>query len=340
MFTRPLAAIYAFAMDVRNRHFDACGGYAIGMPVISVGGIHAGGTGKTPLTMLIARQLTESGHTIAFLSRGYKRLSSHPVILHPGQQCGWEHIGDEPYMLRSQFPQSWLGIGANRVQCARRIVSYLKKERAVFMLDDGFQHRRIHRDVDIVCLPPDPFTDRCIPSGYLREPLKSLARAHALCVIGSVDETEVMMRAREKLVKHFPHACVAVLRQTAAEWVNAHTGERATLLPLASPALVCGIARPHRFVAMVEKAGIKPLSYHIYHDHHIYSAADISRAMRGGADGVITTQKDACRLNSIKNLVPINNIWYLMICLEFYDTAMSTSLLSLIEKLTPIHQGP
>jgi tetraacyldisaccharide 4'-kinase len=327
---RILASLYGRVIALRNRHYDVRDGLRTGVPVISIGGIHAGGTGKTPMTIMVAQLLQAQGCQVAILSRGYKRRSRRSVVLRPGEYSDWETIGDEPFMMRSLLDSVWLGICSDRYKSAMAIKPDYKPGKACFVLDDGFQHRRIHRDIDILCLPLNPLDGRLIPSGYLREPVHSLSRAQVLCITGSSGDEKAIGINRLELERLFPRAqCISCI-QTAVEWVNALTGQSLSAPPLKNPALVCGIARPERFISMVENSGIRIHSKAVFADHHVYKTCEILRILRSGADGIVTTQKDACRLNTIKNLVPGINLWYLKIQFEFSNASMKEKLSALL----------
>ncbi|MDD5676208.1 MAG: tetraacyldisaccharide 4'-kinase, partial [Chitinivibrionales bacterium] len=234
-----------------------------GRPAISVGCVHAGGTGKTPTALLIAQTLAAEGYSIAFLSRGYGRPCKQNVIVAPRQQIDWEFIGDEPALLHDAMPQAWLGIGADRLKNAIKLSAQLP-QKAVFILDDGFSHRRLRRNLDIVCLPPDPFSDYLIPAGFLREPLQNLKRAHALTFICSESAELPADKNRDKLLQNFPGVKILELKEVIGGWVDLQTGQTAERPPLKAPALVCAIARPERFTGMVERQGIKAASINIF----------------------------------------------------------------------------
>jgi tetraacyldisaccharide 4'-kinase len=314
------ARLYGAAVGLRNRWYDTDPRRSrqASRPVISIGGVHAGGTGKTPLTLLVSRYLQKSGFTVALLSRGYGRQSKAPLLVSPDATlaaCSWEQIGDEPAMLRMGLPGVWLGIGADRVSSARALDARLPG-RSVFILDDGFQHRRLARDLDIVCLPAQPFDARLIPAGYLREPLSSLGRARLLCLIGGPAEEELMRSNQTRLRAMFPAAQVFVLYQQPAGWTHLQTGQSLPVPPLKKPALISGIARPQRFVSMVEQAGLKPAVSRTFGDHHVFRPEEIEPLCSPPVDGIITTAKDACRLNTLI-LVMRPAIWYLNMELHF-----------------------
>jgi len=314
---RLLSWLYGIAVAGRNRDYDRGVKPArkAGRPVVSIGAVHAGGTGKTPCALLTGRLLSQRGIPVAFLSRGYRRRSKNTVIVKPGDPAGWRTIGDEPALLREGLPEAWLGVGADRAAVAKAMVPLLP-ENAVFILDDGFQHRGLHRDLDIVCLPANPFSDRLIPAGTLREPLDNIKRAHLIALIGDRNERPALEAAREKLRTIIPDHPVCILYAKAGNWADLWTEARAARPPFSHPALISGIARPERFKAMVQSLGITPSVLRRYGDHHAYTRRDIAGTMVSGTDGIITTHKDAIKIRNI-NLVPRPAIWYLIMQLLF-----------------------
>lgn len=312
-----LSKVYLIVITIRNLWYDV-NPWAVkrtGRFTISVGCIHAGGTGKTPLALLIGQYFHLKGYETVFLSRGYGRKSSGQIIVKPGMQKGWEEIGDEPALLKDSLPSSWLGIGVDRYCNAAEIKKKLGSN-AVFILDDGFQHRKIIKNKNIVCLPPDPFSDHLIPAGTLREPLSTLRRADILCLIGLENETAILEENHRKLSAQFPEKTIVVLYQLPDQWINLRTGETAEKPPIEKPVLISGIARPQRFIAMVREAGIVPHKCICYEDHHIFTSDELNKVYLGEGDGILTTEKDKFRFPTI-NFVKVLNIWYLKIKVVF-----------------------
>jgi tetraacyldisaccharide 4'-kinase len=314
-----LAHMYKAVVQARNKLYDwrILKSRRPDGRVISIGGIHAGGSGKTPMALLAARMLTDYGATVALLSRGYKRKSKKPLTLSPRQQASWEIAGDEPAMLRRALPNIWLGIDAHRYRCARAICRRIGAH-TIFLLDDGFQHRSITRDCDIVCLPPNPFGELMLPAGYLREPIKNVRRADVLCVTGSRDQTESIKDAIRILGEQYPEKPAFGLIQRPLCWVNLATGVEKKRLACKTPVLVSGIANPERFVRTVEEYGIYPEKKIFFPDHHPFSEKEISAFFVQNQDVMLTTEKDAVRLNSLK-LVNCPRIWYLKVRLGFLE---------------------
>ncbi len=330
----PRLASYLFfvIISIRNLRYTFFPGAVkkIKYFTVSIGCIHAGGTGKTPLSLLLGKYFLTKGHETVFLSRGYRRKSNKPVIVRPGEQKGWEEIGDEPAMLKRNLPESWLGIGADRYSNARKISSGIS-ENAVFILDDGFQHRKIFRDINIVCLPPDPFNDYLIPAGYLREPISSLTRADIICLIGLKSDFEILERNKVKIENGFPKASVFILYQTIDQWVNTKTGQTSQISPFKSPLVISGIARPYRFIDIIRENGVTPCNIVSYEDHHPFNTAEIEKLCNPTIDGILTTEKDIMRLSTI-NLVNCPNICYLKVKLTFSDSSMGEKFLSFFDR--------
>jgi tetraacyldisaccharide 4'-kinase len=331
--TRLVAACYGAAVALRNAAFDRLPSLsqATQRPVISIGSIRAGGTGKTPLALRTGKYLLSKGCAVAFLSRGYGRKDRAVRIVKPHETVSWELIGDEPHLLHERLPESWLGIGADRRTAAAALVKQLPP-RAAFVLDDGFQHRGLRRDLDIICLPGSLLCDRLLPQGYLREPVASIARSHAIVVIGSADTAATLKEQCRQLSARFPTIPVLLMFQEMGQWVNAGSGATASRPPIENPFLVCGIARPERFIAMVLKSGITPCGQEIFPDHHCYGTNDFIKTRKLYSNGIITTEKDAVRLKKL-GVVPAHAIWYLSIGLRFADTGYERRFDSLIDKI-------
>jgi tetraacyldisaccharide 4'-kinase len=325
--------IFGGIVAVRNALYDARPDFSknTGRPTISIGGLSAGGTGKTPMTLLVAQHFHRKGREVVFLSRGYGRETKKIVVSPPGAIDTWKNVGDEPAMLHAAIPQSWLGIGGSRHAVLQSMISRLSPK-AVYILDDAFQHRQLKRDMDIVCLPPDPFNDRLLPSGTLREPLGGLKRAHCLCLIGTIDDIDLLKNSRQKIAKIFSNIPVFILYQVPLGWVNLSTNEFQTLLPIKMPVAVCGIARPQRFIFLLKKLSISTSAESIFSDHHVYKEHDIASIMtKSGSSGIVTTEKDAFRLKSLKR-INRENIWYLKLNLHFSEEKSEHDFYQFIDK--------
>jgi tetraacyldisaccharide 4'-kinase len=243
-------------------------------------------------------------------------------------------VGDEPALLHAALPDSWLGIGGNRLKSAMALSPLLSKK-AVFILDDGFQHRRLRRDLDIACLPAGALQDSLLPAGMLREPLNGMRRARCICLIGSAEEAAGFEDTKRTLALRFPQATIVVMHQAPAGWVHLKTGETRIKLPLIRPAALCGIARPRRFIFLLKKMGISLSAESIFNDHHLYKNHEIdSLARKSGVSGIVTTEKDAFRLQTLK-LVSWPDIWYLKIELHFSDARSERHFNRIIDTTLP-----
>ncbi len=324
---------FGAAVAARNGAYDAGVAHskATGRPTISVGGLSAGGTGKTPMALLVGKYLHAREREVVFLSRGYGRKAKETVISPPGTSDNWEMVGDEPAMLHAALPEAWLGVGGNRAATVSALTPRLTSK-SVFVLDDAFQHRRLKRDLDIVCLPPNPFTDTLMPSGTLREPLSALKRAHCACLIGTAEDAAALEASRERISREFPLCPVFVFHQFASGWVNVSNGDFQTDPPLERPVALCGIARPQRFIFFLKKMRISISAEAIFSDHHEFKH-DERAAIEAwaGSSGIVTTEKDAFRLKSLQ-LVHGSNMWYLKLDLRFSDGNSEGLFYAIIDK--------
>lgn len=328
---RVLSLAYGAVLFCRNTLYDRLPflSHAALRPVISIGGIRMGGTGKTPVALLVGRYLLSRGFAVAFLSRGYGRNDSTLRIVKPHEKLPWELLGDEPWLLHERLPDTWLGVHSDRRVSAEELAGKIP-ERAVFILDDGFQHRRLKRELDIVCLHAPPQNGRLVPAGNLREGPGALARARIALFIGQAGKTAFIESHCADLMRRHKGLKAFALVQKPGLWVNAHSGLTADVPPLHGPVLVCGIARPERFIEMVGGAGIIPSRNLVFPDHHQYIANDFNKTRKLYLNGVITTEKDAVRLKKL-GVVPEGGLWYLNIELSFPNETGEKHFYSLID---------
>jgi tetraacyldisaccharide 4'-kinase len=270
--------------------------------VISVGNLAAGGTGKTPLVALAAGQLMAMGRRVAILSRGYGRVGRGRRVVAPGDaEADWRGIGDEPTLLRRALPGVPLVIAADRVASAREAIRRFGADTLV--LDDGFQHRWLRRDVDIVLLdalhPLD--NGHVLPRGLLREPPGALGRAHLLVLTADVAPPDWEALAG-RLAPWAGGVPVAGALRVPTCWMDLASGARAAPGVLAGRRAVAfaGIARPSRFRDLASALGIEVAAFLPFPDHHAYAPPDLAAiaaaARRHGTDLAVTTEKDAIRL--------------------------------------------
>ena len=291
----PLVPLYGAALAIERGAGSLLAGRrrALASVVISVGSISAGGAGKTPFVLLLADVLERRGYDVRILTRGYGRTGKAVERVDPRGDAA--RFGDEPLLLarRSGVP---VFVGANRYRAGLLAEELPGAKTIVHLLDDGFQHRALARDIDIVLLTRKDVDDVLLPAGDLREPLSALGRADVLVL--REDEAESL------------GDFAAGLERRAAEGVSGSIPvwriRRSLALPpyaggVTRPLVFCGIARPEGFVAMLEEAGVRPVSTMRFADHHRYVHGDVERlldeARRHEADGFVTTEKDAVKLS-------------------------------------------
>lgn len=279
------------------------------LPVISVGNIAFGGTEKTPLVIDLISCLARHGFKPALVSRGYKgKWEKSGGILSDGKNIfgTWKDSGDEPYMVAQNFPKAGIFIGKNRLLSCRK-AKQLGFEIAV--LDDGFQHRRLHRDLDIVLYDPDEKI-------ALREPFSSLKRADILLV-----KRGTSSQRKSKIEKRFPETEALEYSVQNRGFFGLGQKEKKGSEDLRGKKVIafCGIARPRRFLARLQEEGLQPLSFLEFPDHHPYPPSSIERITeeytRLAAEAIITTEKDAVKLVHDKKLEELP-VYYLKIGLE------------------------
>jgi tetraacyldisaccharide 4'-kinase len=279
---------YSLGVALRNRLFDCGwkGAERAAVPVISVGNLTAGGTGKTPCVEYVVRRLREWGRNVAILSRGYG-VSTGP--------------NDEARMLAENLPGVPHLQGADRVALARRAVAELRSD--VLVLDDGFQHRRLARDLDLVLLDatrPWGF-GYLLPRGLLRESPEALKRAGAV-LLTRCDQARDLDRLRSQVTRLAPRAPLIETEHRPSDWLNAASATR----PLEDfqgrdVVAFCGLGNPDAFRRTLLDVGLAVRAFRAFPDHHAYTPEDVealSTWARKEAPGgvVVTTQKDLVKL--------------------------------------------
>ena len=303
----PFSWLYGCAVVLRNLLFDweIFPKEHVGVPVISVGNITTGGTGKTPVVGMIAKML--QGHNIrcAIVSRGYKRETHGLVEVSDGSSLKTtvRNAGDEAFQLATRLPKAIVVVDEQRVRGARYAVERLNAQ--VVVLDDGFQHRSLHRDLDIVMIDATrpPFAMAMLPAGSRRDTLSSLRRADAVLITKVKPDADV-----EKLkeqVARYSKARIFSSSYTVSAFRRAKTGFSVDLNSVKGKQAVafCGIGQPESFKGSLEELGIRVSSMISFEDHHPYSDSDIQRIIaeqeKCKAEYIITTEKDLARLSSL-----------------------------------------
>ena len=257
-------------------------------PVVSIGNLSTGGGGKTPFAIALAKLLTASGIAVDVLSRGYGRSSVAVERVDASVSSTSDQFGDEPLLIarEAKIP---VYVGAQRYHAG--VLAEREAERQhllpVHILDDGFQHRQLARDLDIVLLHRDDLRTRLLPAGHLREPLSSLRRADVI-VLREEDQSSAADIRR-------------YLQPNAVIW---HVRRELELASTAEKSLAfCGIARPEEFFAELRSIGADLIDTLAFPDHHAFSADDVQRigerVNTSGATRILTTAKDLTRLSQI-----------------------------------------
>jgi len=267
-------------------------------PVISIGNLHWGGTGKTPLTAAIASHLVEAGYRVAILSRGYGRKDRQVRVVSTGEGplLGPSLAGDEPVLLAGEVPGAAVIVAPERYLAGRHAMERLDPPPDLFLLDDGFSHLSLARDLDLLVFPAsDPLGGgRLWPGGRLREPLTAIRHADAILVGGSSADSEAMSRALEPFGLNGP-AFHCERRFDSPRHVDSRI-----VAPGSRILLVSAIARPGDFEAVVSGLDLEVSDVITFPDHHAYpppSLQEIHSAFEAsGAQVVLTTSKDRVKL--------------------------------------------
>ena len=295
----PLSAIYGAAVRGRNRLYDRSllKARRLSGPVISVGNISVGGSGKTPFVILLGGLLKERGISFDVLSRGYGRKTRGVLAVDPSGSP--RDFGDEPILIAKRLGCPVI-VGESRYQAGLFAEGRFGPQ--LHILDDGFQHRSLARDFDIVLVSADDARGQLLPAGRLREPLSSLCRANAVVVPAEGDSSAFEL-GQQPIWR--------TRRSVAVSGVPPR------------PVAFCGIARPQQFINQLRDAGIAPVATKFYRDHHAYSEEDarelaaLREQNQGG--GFITTEKDAINLGPL--LPSLAQVAVARVVMELLDPA-------------------
>jgi tetraacyldisaccharide 4'-kinase len=303
----PLNPLYAAATALRNALYDReiLPANSLPFPVFSIGNLSAGGTGKTPLVLALTQLLSAAGRFPVILSRGYGRQSSDIARVDPAGDAAT--FGDEPLLLARSSPAP-VFVGPDRYQVGLFAAQSFAAQSfaaqsqplpptTIFLLDDGFQHRQLARDANIVLLSASDLTDVLLPAGNLREPHRSLSRADILVFT----EPDAALAPDFLDLFQRPSCGRPVL------WTLRRSLDLSQLPPASRPLAFAGIARPEEFFASLRAVSdnarnLAPAATLAFPDHHRYSPADLTRiasaATAAHADLLLTTEKDLVRLSA------------------------------------------
>ncbi len=291
--------------------------------VVSVGNLTVGGTGKTPIVILLAEWLLAKGKRVAILSRGYKRTSqASRLLVSDGSRIlvGPLEAGDEPFLLAQRCPQAIVAVGADRVALGQWVLEQHPVD--CIVLDDGFQHRSLHRDADLVLLDATDAAglDALLPAGRLREPLTELCRANAVMITRAdspqdVDAIHSRLRAISCLSEE---AVEVVFRPESVAGVASDERQPIEWCRRKKAWLVSGIGNSRSFRRSAESMGVEILGETAFEDHHGYHHGDIEKIRANlqatGSEIVLTTEKDRGKLFPL--LMPSDPWWVLRLGTE------------------------
>ena len=297
----PPSLLMSMVVRLRNWLYDnkLLDSDRVSVPVISVGALTAGGAGKTPAVRFLARRLKQAGYRPAVLSRGYGRNSRATRAAAPG--AAWRDVGDEPAFLASALPDAPVIVGPSRTASGRLAVDRYGAN--VLLLDDGFQHRRTGRQIDIVVHDASArlSSAHMLPAGPFREPVSSLGRAHAL-VLTRTDQARSADADSARLQARFPHLALieAVYDPAGLRRLSDDTTQPLEWLDGRPVLVLCGIANPASFARTVADTGARVTRVLAYPDHHPFTPSELDRAVSlaegSGAECIVTTEKDAVRI--------------------------------------------
>ncbi|MFB0565016.1 MAG: tetraacyldisaccharide 4'-kinase [Candidatus Aminicenantaceae bacterium] len=291
------------------------------LPVISVGNIAFGGSEKTPLVMSLLSFLLKKGIKPALVSRGYKgRWERKGGMLSDGTRMygDWKDSGDEPFMVAKNASKAGIFIGKSRIHSCQNAKD-LGFEVAI--LDDGFQHQRLHRDLDIVLYDPKEKIS-------LREPVSSLKRAHIILVKKTKESAE-----KNKIKTRLPNASLFGYTVVNRGYQRLGTEERLPADAFKGKRVLafCGIARPERFYILLKEGGMDIVSFFKFPDHHFYPYSTLSKILtryhKQNPELVITTEKDAVKIAARQSIFKDIPLYYVKVELdteeEFYEKIIS-----------------
>ena len=279
--------------------------------VVSVGNLSVGGTGKTPIVMELGRRYIEKGLRTAVLSRGYGRRSKGNVIVSRGQGplATVQDSGDEPFLIASLVDGLAVLVGSRRVELAQLACRELAAQ--VLILDDGFQHLPLERNLDIVLWDAndEPERQSLLPGGRLREPLSALGRADHV-IITKVDSLSRFDSLKSKLARYSDKADFSACRFRPGRLRN--SSDQFVELASAPVVSLCAIARPESFAASLRSLDLNLIQSHAFPDHHWFSEKEVRQIFAFAEENsayVVTTAKDMVRIKEYANAAGLSTFW-------------------------------
>jgi tetraacyldisaccharide 4'-kinase len=316
---QPLARIYSAVMQSRNFGYDRewLKSRGVGAPVVSIGNLTAGGTGKTPLTAFLISELRRRGVRVGVISRGYGGTVRGPVrVINDGSTETAMRFGDEPSWFAAHFKDMPVYICGDRVAAGQALL--LDEKVDVIFADDAFQHRRLARALDFVVLDAtEPeWHYRTLPLGRMRESFGSLGRADAIFITKTnlSSDPENTPLALRKRIEQETAADIYEMESVISGFAPLANGAASTVTKPSSDfsgagvVVASGIGRPETFTGLIERSGVRILRQFDFPDHHVFSESDrqdIERAaVDQGAEAIFVTEKDAMKLSGWSPRVP------------------------------------
>ena len=300
----PLGWLYGFGASLRRRAYTLglLKSERLGSPVISVGGLAMGGSMKTPTVIELARALSSRGPKVGVLGHGYRGASPGPRIVSDGESPleTVASVGDEALLLAHELPGCPIVVGRDKVAAGRLLEE--RFGRRIVLVDSGFQHRRLFRDLDIVCVTEADLGARVMPAGMLRESVRALRAAHMIFTDRATDGRRVaQLKARR------PNDVFSLARADFGFFPLDGSG-----VEVDAPArafVFSGIGAPERFVKDVAARGVEVAGQRSFRDHHVFTEGELKdladAAGKAGAQAVVTTAKDAVRIGAWPGAVPL-----------------------------------
>ncbi|MDQ3021742.1 MAG: tetraacyldisaccharide 4'-kinase [Bacteroidota bacterium] len=318
----PVSLIYSLIIYIRNKFYDTgiLPSYKISKPVISIGNITTGGTGKTPFTIFIAKYFLNKGKKIGIISRGYSRNSQDTIIVCDGENINSnvQQSGDELILISEELIKYFKGnffvaAGSERVETSNLLINKFNPD--VIILDDAFQHRKIKRDLDIVLVDAEDFIKNkfintfTLPAGNLREGLSNLYRADLIIQNNKSSEINSISKLenynKNNIVIRYKTEYFMDYKNSILQKSNC------------SAILFSGIANDNSFIRLVKDWGINITGVNTFPDHHNYTADDINLLEKKYSNNIfITTEKDFIKIKKFKEFVSDYPVYYLKMKIE------------------------
>jgi tetraacyldisaccharide 4'-kinase len=309
---KPLSALYGTVVNARNTLYNrgTLPARRLWGPVVSIGNLSVGGSGKTPFVILLGELFVQRGIALDVLSRGYGRKTTGVAVVNPDGSAA--DFGDEPLLIARRLGVDVV-VGVDRYQAG--VLAEKRWGPRLHLLDDGFQHRQLAREFDIVLVSSRDAQDSLLPTGRLREPLSSLSRADAV-VLTNDDSPDGLGLTTQLLWR----ACRGIVPPKTPEPCFAF----------------CGISRPETFFTQLQAAEVVLTGTRTFRDHHRYTEADVQQLLRlrqqSGAPAFVTTEKDAVNLNEhLQTLRPVHVVPVRM-QMDDPDAALDAMLATIAER--------